>query len=153
MKVTMKTFLMSVLVVGMLAPDVALAAPFDQGLATLLPSPPSTTQSFGGGQITEVAGKPRRQVKAHRKTTRRTTVNRNRKVTVRRNTNVNVNVRRPVRVWVRRPYYGRVVAGVALGTIIVVAANSVPASPSSELCWYWSNSSKTRGYWDYCVIP
>jgi hypothetical protein len=55
---------------------------------------------------------------------------------------------RPVRPWVRLPYYGTVIAGVTLGTII--AATAVPPAPSSELCWYWSNSSQTRGYWDYC---
>jgi hypothetical protein len=84
----------------------------------------------------------------------------NRNVNVNRNVNRNVNVNRavvgvggvgvvrPVRPWVRLPYYGTVVAGVTLGTII--AASTIPPAPSSELCWYWSNSSKTRGYWDYC---
>src|SRR5258708_5843691 len=86
-------------------------------------------------------------------------VNRN----VNRNVNVNRNIARvgvgvggiggvamvrPIRPWVRRPYYGTVIAGVALGTII--AASTIPPAPSSDLCWYWSNSSKTRGYWDYC---
>jgi hypothetical protein len=66
-------------------------------------------------------------------------------VGVRRTT---VAVARPYRAWVRRPYYGRVVAGVALGTII--ATSVVPTAPSSDVCWYWSNSAKTRGYWDYC---
>jgi hypothetical protein len=59
-----------------------------------------------------------------------------------------VAVVRPVRPWVRRPYYGTVIAGVTLGTLI--AATTIPAAPSSDLCWYWSNSSHTRGYWDYC---
>jgi hypothetical protein len=59
-----------------------------------------------------------------------------------------VAVVRPVRPWVRRPYYGTVVAGVALGAVI--AATAVPPAPSSDLCWYWSNSSHSRGYWDYC---
>jgi hypothetical protein len=59
-----------------------------------------------------------------------------------------VAVVRPVRPWVRRPYYGTVVAGIALGTVI--AATAVPPAPSSEVCWYWSNSSHSRGYWDYC---
>ena len=27
---------------------------------------------------------------------------------------------------------------------------SVPTSPSFDLCWYWSSSSQTRGYWDFC---
>jgi hypothetical protein len=80
-------------------------------------------------------------------------INRN----VNRNVNVNRNivrvgvggaVVRPVRPWVRRPYYGTVIAGVTLGTII--AASTIPPAPSSDLCWYWSNSSHSRGYWDYC---
>lgn len=53
-----------------------------------------------------------------------------------------------VRPWRRRPYYGRVVAGVALGTVIV--AGAAPRPPASDLCWYWSNSARTHGYWDYC---
>src|ERR1700733_404974 len=59
-----------------------------------------------------------------------------------------VAVVRPIRPWVRRPYYGTVVAGITLGTII--AATAIPPAPSSEVCWYWSNSSHSRGYWDYC---
>jgi hypothetical protein len=89
---------------------------------------------------------------------RNANINRNVNVnrTVNRNVNVNravvgiggVGLVRPVRPWVRRPYYGTFVAGVALGTII--AATAIPPAPSSDLCWYWSNSSHTRGYWDYC---
>jgi hypothetical protein len=55
---------------------------------------------------------------------------------------------RPVRPWVQQPYYGAVFDGVTLGAVI--AANAVPASPSIDVCWYWSDSSKTRGYWDFC---
>jgi len=89
-------------------------------------------------------------------------LNANRNINRNINRNVNINrgvvgvgrvgvgaaVVRPVRPWVRRPYYGTVIAGITLGTII--AATTIPAAPSSELCWYWSNSSHTRGYWDYC---
>jgi hypothetical protein len=84
-------------------------------------------------------------------------VNRNVNRNVSRNVNVNRNIARvgvggavvrPVRPWVRRPYYGTVIAGVTLGTII--AASTIPPAPSSDLCWYWSNSSHSRGYWDYC---
>jgi hypothetical protein len=59
-----------------------------------------------------------------------------------------VVVARPIRPWIRRAYYGTIVAGVTLGTII--AATAIPPAPSSAVCWYWSNSSHTRGYWDYC---
>jgi len=55
---------------------------------------------------------------------------------------------RPVRPWVQQPYYGSRFDGVVLGT--VVAANTVPTSPSLDLCWYWSSSARTRGYWDFC---
>jgi hypothetical protein len=55
---------------------------------------------------------------------------------------------RPVRPWVSQPYYGAVFDGVTLGAVI--AATAVPTSPSIDLCWYWSNSSQTRGYWDFC---
>jgi hypothetical protein len=67
---------------------------------------------------------------------------------VRRNT---VVVARPYRPWVRRPYYGTVVAGVALGTVVTAAVvATAPRAPNPNVCWYWSNSAKTRGYWDYC---
>ena len=55
---------------------------------------------------------------------------------------------RPVRPWVPQPYYGTVFDGVTLGAVIT--ATAVPTSPSFDLCWYWSNSSQTRGYWDFC---
>ena len=55
------------------------------------------------------------------------------------------------RPWVRRPYYGRFVAGVALGTIITVAAvGLIPPRPAPDLCWYWADPYRYRGYWDYC---
>lgn len=63
-----------------------------------------------------------------------------------------VVVVRPVRRWVRRPYFGAVIAGVTLGAIVTVAVAAVaPRAPSPDLCWYWSNNARTRGYWDYCV--
>ena len=56
-----------------------------------------------------------------------------------------------VRPWVRRPYYGELVAGIALGTIVAVAvANAMPPPPEPGLCWYWTNPGRTHGYWDYC---
>jgi hypothetical protein len=61
-----------------------------------------------------------------------------------------VAVVRPVRPWVSRPYYGRVIGGVALGTLIVVTAGAVPPAPASDLCWYWADPSQSQGYWDYC---
>jgi hypothetical protein len=55
---------------------------------------------------------------------------------------------RPVRPWVPQPYYGAIFDGVTLGAVI--AATAVPTSRSIDVCWYWSNSSQTRGYWDFC---
>jgi hypothetical protein len=55
---------------------------------------------------------------------------------------------RPIRPWVPQPYYGTAFDGVTLGAVI--AATVVPTSPSIDVCWYWSNSSQTRGYWDFC---
>lgn len=55
------------------------------------------------------------------------------------------------RAWYRRPYYGRIIGGVALGTIIVVTAYGIaPPRPRPDLCWYWSDRDRTSGYWDYC---
>jgi hypothetical protein len=53
-----------------------------------------------------------------------------------------------VRPWVAAPYYGGVVAGVTLGTL--VAATAPPPPPSPALCWFWSSPAHTQGYWDYC---
>jgi hypothetical protein len=52
---------------------------------------------------------------------------------------------------VRRPYYGTIVAGVVLGTIVTVAAvGMIPRRPAPDLCWYWADPYRNRGYWDYC---
>ena len=48
----------------------------------------------------------------------------------------------------QKPYYGAIFDGVTLGAVI--AANAAPTAPSIDVCWYWSNSPKTRGYWDFC---
>jgi hypothetical protein len=85
----------------------------------------------------------------------------NRNTNVNRNPNVNQNVNRrttvvvrPVRVWAPRPYYGTVIAGVALGTIVTAAAVGVaPAAPAANMCWFWADPAMTRGYWDYCTPP
>jgi len=55
------------------------------------------------------------------------------------------------RPWVRRPYYGTIVAGVVLGTLLTVAVvGAVPPRPAPNLCWYWADPYGYRGYWDYC---
>lgn len=55
------------------------------------------------------------------------------------------------RPWYRRPYYGTIIAGVALGTIIGVTAYGLaPPRPRPDLCWYWADEGQSSGYWDYC---
>jgi hypothetical protein len=74
-------------------------------------------------------------------------------VTVKKNVYVNkkVYVNRPVKRWSHKPHYGNFVAGVALGTMLgVTAVGIAPPPPASNLCWYWTNPAKNRGYWDYC---
>jgi hypothetical protein len=51
-----------------------------------------------------------------------------------------------------RSRVGEVIAGVALGAVIVaVARGTAPPPPSPELCWYWTDSYQERGYWDRCA--
>jgi hypothetical protein len=46
---------------------------------------------------------------------------------------------------------GEIIAGVALGAIIVSAARGVaPPPPTPELCWYWTDTYQERGFWDRC---
>jgi hypothetical protein len=46
---------------------------------------------------------------------------------------------------------GEIIAGVALGAIIVSATRGVaPPPPSPELCWFWTATYQERGYWDRC---
>jgi hypothetical protein len=80
------------------------------------------------------------------------------KVNVRKNVNVNVNrthvVARPVRGWAPRPYYGTIIGGIALGTVIAATTVGVaPAAPATNMCWFWSDSAMSQRYWDYCVAP
>ena len=109
----------------------------------------------------------RREAVAARETSanvnRRTNINVNQRtnVNVNKRTNINVNagrnvnvVRRPVRVWAPRPYYGTIVGGVALGTMIAVTTmGAAPAVPAPNMCWFWTDSTQMSGYWDYCQAP
>lgn len=62
-------------------------------------------------------------------------------------------VRREVRYgsW-NRDRVGEIIAGVALGAVVVAVARGVaPPPPSPELCWVWTDAYQERGYWDRCV--
>jgi hypothetical protein len=116
----------------------------------------------GGGRanVARAGGSVNRgNVSARRNTNvnvnRRANVNVNRRtnVNVNRRTNVNVVGRRPVRGWVARPYYGTIIGGVALGTMIAVTAGAVPVAPGPNMCWFWADSAQVNGYWDYCTAP
>ena len=55
------------------------------------------------------------------------------------------------RPWYRRPYYGTIIGGIALGSILAVTAYGLaPRPPRPDLCWYWSDEIQSQGYWDYC---
>jgi len=56
---------------------------------------------------------------------------------------------RPYRKWNNKGHYGRVIGGVAIGTVLGAAAYSAMA-PAPGLCWYWADPTMTQGYWDYC---
>lgn len=56
------------------------------------------------------------------------------------------------RGWHRRPYYGRIIGGIALGTLLAGSAYYAYAGapPAPGLCWYWADRYEQQGYWDYC---
>lgn len=44
-----------------------------------------------------------------------------------------------------------VVAGVVLGAVVTAAvAGMAPPPPAPDLCWYWSDGYRQRGYWTWC---
>jgi hypothetical protein len=57
--------------------------------------------------------------------------------------------------WSYRPYYGRIIGGVAIGTLLAASAYYAYAAepPAPGLCWFWADPDETEGYWDYCVDP
>jgi hypothetical protein len=73
--------------------------------------------------------------------------------TVRRTTRTTV-VRRGR--WTRPPRYwwrpgAAVAAGAAIGWVsAATAAAWAGAAPGPDMCWYYTNSSRTQGFWDVC---
>jgi hypothetical protein len=77
---------------------------------------------------------------------------------VRRSTVVRPGYRpgvRPGYGW-RRPAYrwgpgGAIAAGAALGFVgAATAAAWAGSAPAPGMCWYYTNSSRRSGFWDYC---
>lgn len=59
-----------------------------------------------------------------------------------------------VKPYKKKKHHGTIFAGVVLGSILAASSYYAYASPPADnLCWYWTSSSKTRGYWDYCDPP
>jgi hypothetical protein len=57
-----------------------------------------------------------------------------------------------VRREVRRRHAGRVVAGIVLGSILRAPVRGrPPARPGRDLCWYWTDEWRSRGYWYSCT--
>jgi hypothetical protein len=59
--------------------------------------------------------------------------------------------------WVGRPGWyrwapgGAIAAGAAIGFVTAaVAASWAPPPPQPDLCWYYTDPSRTQGFWDAC---
>jgi hypothetical protein len=85
---------------------------------------------------------------------RRTTVVRGPAV-VRRTTVVRPAVVGPVR-WARPGNYywrrgGAIAAGAAIGVVAAATAAAWAGQPPAPgMCWYYTDPSRTQGFWDYC---
>jgi hypothetical protein len=56
------------------------------------------------------------------------------------------------RRWHRRNYYGTIIGGIAIGSLLAGSAYYAYAGapPAPGLCWYWADPYERQGYWDYC---
>lgn len=58
--------------------------------------------------------------------------------------------------WARPAYYhwpvgGAIAAGAAIGFVTAAGAAAwAGAPPAPGMCWYYTDPSKTQGFWDYC---
>lgn len=59
--------------------------------------------------------------------------------------------------WARPGWYrwgpgGAIAAGAALGFIAAGAAVAYGTPPAPGMCWYYTDPSRTQGFWDYCPV-
>jgi hypothetical protein len=52
--------------------------------------------------------------------------------------------------WYHWPRGGAMAAGAAIGFLAAASAAAYGPPPESGMCWYYTNPSHTRGFWDYC---
>jgi len=58
--------------------------------------------------------------------------------------------------WVRPATYGwprggAIAAGAAIGMVTAATAAAwAGAAPAPGMCWYYTDPSRTQGFWDYC---
>jgi hypothetical protein len=52
----------------------------------------------------------------------------------------------------RWPVGGAIAAGAAIGFVTAATAASwAGAAPAPGMCWYYTDPSRTQGFWDYCA--
>jgi hypothetical protein len=53
--------------------------------------------------------------------------------------------------WYGWPRGGAIAAGAAIGVVTAATAVAWAGSPpASGMCWYYTDPSRTQGFWDYC---
>ncbi len=53
--------------------------------------------------------------------------------------------------WYGWPRGGAIAAGAAIGMVsAATAAAWAGAAPAAGMCWYYTDPSRTQGFWDYC---
>jgi hypothetical protein len=57
--------------------------------------------------------------------------------------------------WARPGWYrwgpgGAIAAGAAIGFVAAGAALAYGTPPAPGMCWYYTDPSRTQGFWDYC---
>jgi hypothetical protein len=53
--------------------------------------------------------------------------------------------------WYRWPRGGAIAAGAAIGVVTAATAAAwAGAPPAPGMCWYYTDPSRTQGFWDYC---